>query len=308
MYYFIVNPNAGCGNGARVWKTLSACLTKQQVEYEAYLTGGRGEARIAARRLTEGTKDPMIIIGVGGDGTMNEIVDGLCLGCAPRLGYIPAGSGNDLARSLHLSGSPLRRLKHLLSPRKSCLLDYGILSYGDLEVFHRRFLVSAGIGFDAAVCHDLLESGMRRFLGRLGLQKLGYLAAGLRQLIRWKFSRGYIVLDGVKKVEFNHIAFISCHIQPYEGGGFMLAPKARPGDGKLSVCVVSHSSKLKLVPVLLASLRGRHGKRKGVRTYECQEVQIHTECPLPVHTDGESCGIQTDLEVSCVPRKLRLIG
>ena len=56
--------------------------------------------------------------------------------------------------------------------------------------------------------------------------------------------KGYIILDGVKKVEFNHIAFISCHIQPFEGGGFKLAPRANCSDGKLSVCVVSHAAKM----------------------------------------------------------------
>lgn len=308
MYYFIVNPNAGGGNGGRVWKLLAERLKKLGVEYEAYLTAGQGEARTIAHRLTDGNRDPMLIIAVGGDGTMNEILDGLSLGGAPSLGYIPAGTGNDLARSLRLSENPLRCLKHLLSPRRCLLLDYGVLTYGQQEIFHRRFLVSAGIGFDGAVCHDLLNRRKTGFLQRLGLNRLGYVTAGLRQLLRWKPTKGYIVLDGVKKVEFNHIAFVSCHIQPYEGGGFKLAPKASPRDGQLSVCVVNCSQRLRLLPVLLSSIRGRHGKRKGVRTFECRDAQIHMERPLPVHADGESCGLQTDLQVGCVARKLRMLG
>ena len=115
-------------------------------------------------------------------------------------------------------------------------------------------------------------------------------------------------MDGVKKVEFNHIAFISCHIQPFEGGGFKLAPRANCSDGKLSVCVVSHAARRKLVPILLESLTGNHGRRKGVRTYECGELFIHTERGLPVHADGESCGIQSDLQLGCIARKIRIVG
>lgn len=231
-----------------------------------------------------------MIVAVGGDGTMNEVLDGLVF-CGPlTLGYIPAGSGNDLARSLKLPGNPVKALKRLLTPRHYRMLDYGILTYGTQEVSHRRFLVSAGIGFDAAVCHDLLESKLRQRLRRVGLGRLSYLISGIRQLFKCKPCKGYIILDGVKKVEFNHIAFISCHIQPFEGGGFKLAPRANCSDGKLSVCVVSHAARRKLVPILLESLTGNHGRRKGVRTYECGELFIHTERGLPVHADGESCG------------------
>lgn len=142
----------------------------------------------------------------------------------------------------------------------------------------------------------------------MGLGRLAYLISGIRQLFKCKPCKGYIVLDGVKKVEFNHIAFISCHIQPYEGGGFKLAPRADCSDGKLSVCVVSQAARRKLVPILLESLAGRHGKRKGVRSFECSEIMIHTERALPVHADGEGCGIQTDLQLDCIARKIRIVG
>ena len=137
MYYFIVNPNAGCGKGGRLWRAVAGYLEKQQVEYEAYLTAGKGDARNIARELTEGKREPRVIVAVGGDGTMNEVLDGLSF-CGPlTLGYIPAGSGNDLARSLRLPGNPAKALKRLLTPRHYRMLDYGILSYGTQEVGHQ---------------------------------------------------------------------------------------------------------------------------------------------------------------------------
>ena len=69
MYYFIVNPNAGCGKGGRLWRAVAIYLEKHQVEYEAYLTAGRGDARNIARELTDGNREPQVIVAVGGDGT-----------------------------------------------------------------------------------------------------------------------------------------------------------------------------------------------------------------------------------------------
>jgi YegS/Rv2252/BmrU family lipid kinase len=309
MYNFIVNPNAGSGRGWKIWKEVSRYLDRNSIEYEASITSTTGDARAIARELTEGTHEPRYILVIGGDGTMNEVLDGVSFHSPLNLGYIPAGTGNDLARSLHLPRNIIKCLKKQLSPRHLIMVDYGVLSYGQQEVSHRRFMVSAGIGYDAAVCHAALTSRMRQCMGKAGLRKLSYIALGIRQFFRCKSSKGYIVLDGVKKVEFNHILFISCHIRPTEGGGFLFAPGADASDGKMEICVVSHSSRAKLIPFLLSSAKGYHGKkyRKRARSYECSEVKIHTEAPLPVHVDGEFCGYQTDIQAGCIARKVRMM-
>jgi len=237
---------------------------------------------------------------------MNEVLDGVSFHGPLSLGYIPAGSGNDLARSLRMPGRTIKCLKKQLVPRHFTMIDYGVLTYGNQEVSHRRFLVSAGIGFDAAVCQDALSSRCRQRLNRLGMGKLSYILIGIHQFFKCKSCKGYILLDGVKKVEFNNILFISCHIQPSEGGGFLFAPRADGSDGKLNICVMSHGTRTKLIPVLLSALIGRR-RPKGVRTYECREVSIHTEAALPVHADGESCGFQTDIQASCIARKVRMM-
>ena len=115
------------------------------------------------------------------------------------------------------------------------------------------------------------------------------------------------MLDGVQKVEFNHIYFISAHIHPYEGGGFRFAPGADPCDGKLTVCVIHHGKKRKLIPVLVDAFLGRRTKRPGLRNYVCSEVEIHMDRPMTVHTDGEICPSQKDIHIRCIPQKLRMI-
>ncbi|MDD3251520.1 MAG: diacylglycerol kinase family lipid kinase [Lachnospiraceae bacterium] len=311
MYYFIVNPNAHSGHGEKIWRKLERQIENSGIEYEVYLTDAQGDARQLAEKLTgpgNGSCDqPMIIVAVGGDGTINEILDGLSFDRQVTLGYIPAGSGNDLARSLKLPNNPRRCLKRILNPRYYLSLDYGILSYEKGEPVHRRFMVSSGIGLDAAVCHNLLDLS-RRHQGWPGIcGRFAYIFLGIKQLALAKPVKGFLLLDGIKKVEFNHIYFVSSHIHGYEGGGFKLIPKADYSDGLLDLCVIHNSSKLRVFPVLMDALCGRIGHARGVRFYQCREVTIHVERPMPVHVDGESCLSQTDIHLRCVEKKLRMI-
>ncbi|WP_312426730.1 diacylglycerol/lipid kinase family protein [Lacrimispora sp.] len=307
MYYFIVNPNSRCGRGRNVWKKLESVLKAGHVEYQAFLTEKPGDAKRFARELTEGCRESSVIIGVGGDGTVNEILDGISFCGSVTFGYIPAGSGNDLARSLKLPKNPVRCLKKILHPKYYKLMDYGVLSYGDGEISHRRFMVSAGIGMDAAVCHNILYSKSKGLLRKFFIGKLIYILIGIKQLILAKPSKGYILLNGVQKIEFSHAYFISVHIHPYEGGGFKFAPDANFEDGQLSVCVMNSRNKRKLIPVLIRSLMGRKSLHRGIRFYTCEEVMIHMDHPMAVHVDGESCFCQNDVQLRCIGKKLRMI-
>lgn len=306
MYSFIVNPNAKGGQGAKIWRRLEKQLAYLKIEYQVFMTEGAGDAGAFAAALTRKCKEPKSIIIVGGDGTVNETIDGLDLDGPITLGYIPAGSGNDLARSLRLSKNPLRCLKKVITSKRDRWLDYGVISYGE-QLVHRRFAVSAGIGLDAAVCQEILKSKTRRLLSKIHLEKLSYALVGLKQLLFTWPVKGYLILDGVQKVEFNHIYFISAHIHPFEGGGFRFAPDANPCDGKLTLCVVHHGKKRKLIPVLLDAFLRRRIKRRGLRNYVCSEVEIHMERPMAVHADGEDCLAQKDIHIRCIPQKLRMM-
>ncbi|WP_333651038.1 diacylglycerol/lipid kinase family protein [Lacrimispora sp.] len=307
MYYFIVNPNSRRGRGESIWKKLEETLRTYGVDYQVFLTEKPGDAKGFAKTLTEGCRDSTIIVAVGGDGTVNEVLDGLCFCGSITLGYVPAGSGNDLARSLKLPKNPVKCLKKILHPEHYKIMDYGVLTYGEDEVFHRRFAVSAGIGMDGAVCHSLLNfKAKSRFL-KLPAGKFTYLFAGVIQLIKARPSKGYILLNGVRKVEFNHAYFISAHIHPYEGGGFKFAPDADYEDGLLSICIMNTRKKGNLVQVLLSALLGRKSLNKGARFYTCREAVIHMEQPMAVHVDGESCFCQSDVQLRCIGKRLHMI-
>jgi len=132
-------------------------------------------------------------------------------------------------------------------------------------------------------------------------------AAGLKNLMFTWPTKGYLILDDVQRVEFNHIYFVSAHMHPFEGYGFKFAPTAQPSDGKLTVCVFHNGKKRKLFPLLLGTMVGRKSKGHGIRHYTCQEVEIHLERPLLVHSDGEICAPQKNIHVRCIPQKVRVI-
>ena len=306
MYYFIVNPNSGNGKGLRNWNSILRYLNKKHIGYNAFLTAAPGEAGLKAAELTRNGGEELTIIVVGGDGTVNEVINGLSMDARPVIGLIPSGSGNDLAKSLKIPKNTKKCIKMILSSSPGCI-DYGVVSYGSEENFNRRFIISSGIGFDAAVCHGLLDSKVKDALNRLHIGKTAYFIKGVKEFLLSSPVKGYIVLDGCKRVEFTNILFVSAHIMPYEGGGYMFAPCADCRDGKLEICVVSSGNRLKLIPSVFSAKHRPLGFKRGIRLYECREAHIHTEQPLAVHADGESCKFQTDIYVRCVERRLRFI-
>ncbi len=310
MYYFIINPHSRSGKGLGIWQQIRRRLDQERVPYEFYLTERPGHATELAATLTSPRHpdgEPKTIVALGGDGTLNEVLNGLSMSVPVTLGYIPSGSGNDFSRGMKLPQNSGKALHWLLRSKKVRSIDYGILSYTDGRPAHRRFLVSSGAGYDAEVCQNLFITRLKKFFNRLHMGKLVYLVIGVKRIVLCKSVDGCLVLDGVKKINLKKIRFISSHIQKYEGGGFRFAPKADPADGYLDLCVVSGVSRLRLTAILAASLVGKHTHLKGVRTFSCREASLHTEKPLLVHVDGEICGRQTDISVRCVEQKVRVL-
>lgn len=311
MYYFIVNPHSRSGKGLDIWNKLKLILNEKNVPYEVYLTEHVGHAT----KLTAAISSPSFqdqeektIVALGGDGTLNEVLNGLRISSNITLGYIPSGSGNDFCRGMKLSKNPRRALKHMLDNPQYGFLDYGIVSYNDDGVpSHKRFIVSSGLGFDADVCANLLCSPLKKALNTLNLGKLSYVFIGIKRIILCKGASGYIIIDEEKKIPLKKIRFISFQNMKYEGGGFCFAPKAVPDDGMFNICCVSDCSKLHLTKILIAGLFGRHESIQGVRSYFARHASIHLDSPYVVHTDGEIIERQIDISVQSECKKIRFV-
>lgn len=303
MYYFIVNPHSRSGMGEKLWNEIQPELDKKDIDYKVYFTRYQKHATKIVRELTH-EKKLLTIIVLGGDGTINEVVNGIQHSGLVTLGYIPTGSSNDFARSYHLPSKPVKALEAILSPKCIRSMDLGEVSYGKKK---RRFAVSSGSGFDAAICQQVDISKIKYFLNRMRLGKLIYVLTALRQWMFMSPSPVTITLDGKESHTFDNCYFVTTMNHKYEGGGFMFAPKAKPDDGELSICVIADISKIKMLLLLPTALWGKHTLFKGVYTYHCKNIHISSEEILPLHVDGEPISEEKEITLTCLPSKIQVI-
>lgn len=316
MYYFIINPKSQSGKSYELWKQIKAELeTKKAVcsyvksvaqvgisqtiskeyqkmfpEYRYVYTRYPGHMTEIVRRLSSSLRPKHIII-IGGDGSFSEAVNGLQNSHIHKLSFFPAGSANDLSRSLALPENATLLLERILKQPDALgtHMDIGTVSFfRNGEQKRRHFVVSSGAGLDAAICQNMNTSRMKNLFNRIHIGSIAYLILGIKQLFCWKPQRAFLWIDNAKKpVLLERFLFISAHIHPYEGGGFPFCPNADYQDGKLDLCIVSGLPLRKIFPLIPLAKQGRHVGQKGVWNLRCKKVRIALEHPVFIHTDGE---------------------
>ncbi len=317
MYHIIINPASRSGRGAKIWsEQIEPALHESNVEYQSYFSGKAGEVKHLAEQITaEHADEPDLkLIVLGGDGTVNEALQGIADPSRVILGYIPTGSSNDLARDLGIPKDPKAALHLILQDVAPRAMDLGRLTYLDEDQpkESRLFAVSCGIGFDAAVCAEAMSSRIKDTMNRIGLGKLTYLGIALKQLITArKVSCTLTMEDTVhnkkETLDLPRFLFVTCMSHRYEGGGFMFCPPAIDHDGVLDLCSIGNISKGLVLLALPTAFFGKHYFVKGINAHTATRMSITTSSPLWVHTDGEvtrkSCGFR----VECLPCAIRMI-
>lgn len=323
MYYIIVNPASKSGKGERIWSLLEPVLIKKKIEYKVFFSKEAGHVIRLVRELSASLleNDPdfvLKLIALGGDGTLNEVLQGITDFDRVQLGYIPTGSSNDLARDLGLPSEPVAILEKILSCKEPSLMDVGILTYsqpsGELSRLHsdtasmtRYFSVSCGIGFDAAVCEEALASRFKNVLNKIGMGKLTYLSIALKQLIKAKKVTCKLTLDDNRSIELSKFLFVACMIHQYEGGGFKFCPGASACDGVIDICTVGNIPKWLILMALPTAFFGKHYIFRGIEHYTAKKIQLETSSPLWVHTDGEVTRKSSSITITCEKQKLQFL-
>ena len=317
IYHILVNPNARRGQGRRVFREIEPVLKQSGVDYQVVFSKSSGHIAQVTGKLTS-HKDIRLIV-IGGDGTLNGVVDSIADFGNVRLGYIPAGSGNDFWRSLQIPSEPVTLLRTILRDEIVRALDIGTLTYlsrmapadkdDDKPVPETtRFCVSAGIGFDAAVCEGVSRDGAgKRILTRMGLAKLSYIFVALKLIAGNKNIAMDFRTDDGEPIHLDRAMFLAAMNTRYEGGGFLFAPDADTADGLLDLCVVGDVSVPRFLRSFPLAYRGKHFALKGVDHYLASEVEIKTAEPMWVHTDGEVRVKSDHILITCGKRKLRML-
>lgn len=299
----VVNPNAGRKKGLADWGIISGLLVTYGIPYESVFTERPGHAtEIVIRKVdSDGFKR---IIAVGGDGTMNEVVNGI-FGQARfgttdiTLGMITVGTGNDWGRMFGIPSDYEEAVK-ILKADRTFIQDAGMVRFcNENRPGNRYFVNIAGMGFDAVVTR---KSNLQKEKGRSGF--LLYFVNILTSLLNYRFAEVYINLDGVHLQ--NKIFSMNVGICRYSGGGMIQAPNAIPDDGLFDLTIINKLSKPRVILSLKRLYNGTIHLHPRVDSYTAKTIRIRSRDVLMLETDGESLG-HTPVEFSMVPRSVRVL-
>jgi len=290
----IYNPVAGGGEDVRRRYELETYLSRAVrnlhdiVTWRIEDTTGPGHAEKLARDAAKSGVN--IVIAAGGDGTLNEVLNGL-IGYESRLGIVPTGTGNDFARTIGVG----------LTIKEAVLNVF----YGDPVTIDvgksggRYFINVAGCGFDAIIAERINNQRGGHLKGRSA-----YVAAVLQSIKELQPTPITLTVDG----EVRQMEALLCAVANARsyGGGMKITPDALLNDGLFDICVVN-TGKWDFVRSFPRVFKGTHTSHPGVLMLRGKAVKIESANPLPVLIDGESGGV-TPSEFTIVPRAVTIMG
>ncbi len=298
----IVNPNAGRRKGGKDREEISRLLSESGIKFTCFFTERKLHAiHLTAQNIKRGYKN---IIVISGDGTFNEVVNGVFTqNKYPieeiTLGMIPVGTGNDWGRMYNIP----RNYKEAISILKTCKTvkqDIGVVQYYSSDKKETRYFINiAGLGFDAKV---VKKTNRQKENGRSGV--LIYLINILTTLFKYKDIKAEIIIDGNKTED--EIFTISLGIGKYAGGGMMLTPNAIPDNGSFDLTVIKKMKKIEIIRSLPKLYNGTILKHPRVESFTGRNILINADPAAYLEADGESLG-HTPVEFNILPKSLNVI-
>jgi diacylglycerol kinase (ATP) len=297
----IVNPAARNGAVGRQWEGLAAKLAGLGIDAETVHTQRPGHATELVRSSLRG--GPRLVVAVGGDGTVNEVVNGFFDGgetVAPdaELAVVPIGTGRDGVRTYGISGKPERALL-LIADGATRTIDLGRATYtahaGGEE--SRLFLNIASCGLSGAVAERA-----NRTSKRLGGTP-AFLWATIATFARWRNVPFMITIDGEQRELVANNTIVANG--RYFGGGMHIAPDAKSDDGQLDAIVFGDVGRLDLALNMHRLYRGTILRHPKASHRLARDVRVEPARALPIEVDGEQPGV-TPVRFQVVPAALRL--
>lgn len=296
----IFNPSAGKGAALNKLPGIESFLKREKVSYKLIFTESTGHAAQIAESYAG---DPeMAIIAAGGDGTCNEVLNGLMAGKGdntPLFGVLPLGRGNDFSYGGHVPAE-LGEALEILKGGKSSPLDLGLIK-GGYYPEGRYFGNGIGVGFDTVVG---LEAAKMKHVH----DALAYIFGTVKTLVKFSDSPRIEISYNDKKTVLEAIQ-ISVMNGKRMGGLFYMAPDAVNNDGFLDLCMVNHLTRLKLIKTIIRYTKGTQRGLPGITMDKAVSFRLKAlEGAMAVHADGETICIDgKELEISCIPGPIRII-
>lgn len=301
-WFVIVNPNAGKRRGEKDWDMISALLNKENLSFVVEFTERRGHAiNLTLQAISAGFRK---IITVGGDGTLNEVVNGVftsdsCPSTDITLSLIPVGTGNDWGRMFGIPLNYQRAIK-IIGNNNTMAHDVGLVSYyNGTEKKIRYFINIAGLGFESVVVR---KTNFRKEKGHGG--KLIYFYNLLTSLLSYNNTKAEIIIDGETKNA--NIFSVNIGNGRYCGGGMRQTPDALPNDGLLDVTIINGMGKLEIIRNLKILYDGTILSHPKIEGYKCRNIKVSSDSILYTEADGESLG-HTPAEFSIIPSAINIV-
>ena len=301
-HMLIVNPTSGRGAGGEVIPRITATLVRMGLDFDLNVTEAPQHAIELARAAASDGYEA--VISVGGDGTANEVLNGLMqakragAGDA-KMGVVAIGRGNDFAFGVEIP-QELDLACEVLLKGVGHWIDIGLVKGGDFPE-GRYFGNGVGIGFDAVVGFEALK--MKRLHGFPS-----YLVAALKTIYLY-YQAPRVLIEHDEGTFEQSSLMVSIMNGRRMGGGFMMAPEAETADGYFDVCVAEEVSKagiLRLIPRFMAGSQATHPAISTLRTRRIKVSAL--EGSLPAHADGETlCEAGEQLELEILPKQLFIL-
>ncbi|MGB9746097.1 MAG: diacylglycerol/lipid kinase family protein [Bacteroidales bacterium] len=298
----IVNPNAGGRRGEHEWPGIRKLLQNEGFLFDPVLTEAPMHAvSLAQEGVARGYRD---IIAVGGDGTLNEVANGVLHqqkvpATEINLGMITVGTGNDWARMFSVPSGFTGAIR-VLKEKKTRLQDVCRVKFGTNGSTGERFFVNlAGIGFDAEVVKRTNREKMKGHSN-----SMIYLWYLLTTLFSYRSTRLQIIAE--ERERKGEYFDISIGIGKYNGGGMMTVPYAIADDGLLDVTLIRKIGKWEVIRSLPLLFNGKIGQNKKVEIFRTRSIEITSDPPVNLEADGEALGT-SPFRFEIVPSALRVI-
>ncbi|MHC1703018.1 MAG: diacylglycerol kinase family protein [Tenuifilaceae bacterium] len=301
-WYVIINPQAGSGKGKTDWPQIESLLKVNGIDFDFVFTEFKYHAvELTVNAINKGFNR---LIAVGGDGTLNEIVNGAFIQTRIStteilIGVIAVGTGNDWSR-MYAIHSTYEGKVAAIKAGKMFLQDVGKVLYEESKVQQSRYFANAGgVGFDAEVArrtNRLKESGHSG--------KILYMGSLVRALFDYKPSDINIEVDG-KKIG-GKIFSLSIGIGRYNGGGMMQMPNAVSDDGLFDVTVIRQIRRFEVIRNIYRLYNGTILSHPKISGHIGKEIVISSDIPIGLEVDGESLGV-SPFTFTIVPQSINVI-
>lgn len=305
--FVILNPKSGRGGGGQAVDAIRRAMRHSAVPFDLFETNRTREAmEVASEAKRVGYS---VVAAAGGDGTINEVVNGLARAAAPgtevgSLAILPVGTGNDFASMLN---APLRleQAAHAIRRGRTRQIDLGHVQVRCQDGVHARYFNNnLGIGFEAQVTAESYKitkiKGFAVYL--LAVFKAMRAYQQPRMEIRW------CTPEGQPNIVDQHALMVSVGNSRRTGGGFYVTPDAVMDDGQLDLAIARRLNTPQILGLLPKVMAGAHRHHPAVRLTRCRSVSIVSHEPVPLHTDGEMVTEKAQaISVTLEPGRLRVI-